>query len=126
MALDALQELVRVVIENRMRKPSRRYVGFGNQWQLRIRCECQRMALRTGLPPKKFFRLGYPQRDPFLRSENSRGCGHRLLRKISIWRPHAKLRGMVRDVLLKFLQKKRVNYGGSIVRGFLLKPRVKL
>ena len=71
MALDALQELVRIVIENCMRKPSRRYVGLCNRWQLRVGRKRQRMTLGAGLPPKKFLRLGYSQRDPFLRSENS-------------------------------------------------------
>ena len=84
------------------------------------------MTLRAGLPPKKFFRLGHSQRDPFLCSENSRGCGHRLLGKISIWRRHAKLRRMAGDVLLKFLKKECVNYGGGVVRDLLLKARVKL
>jgi len=109
-----------------MRKPSRRYVGLGNRWQLRVGRKRQRMTLRAGLPPNKFFRLGYPQRDPFLRSENSRRCSHRVLRKISIWLPHAKLRRMAGDVLLKFLKKERVNYGRSVVGDFLLKARVKL
>jgi hypothetical protein len=33
---------------------------------------------------------------------------------------------MARDVLLKFLKKERVNYGGGVVRDLLLKARVKL
>src|SRR5580704_5985531 len=109
-----------------MREPSRRNVGFGDQRQLRIRCERQGMTLRARFPPKKFFRLGNSQRDPFLCGENPRGCGHRLLGKISIWRRHAKLRRMAGDVLLKFLKKERVNYGGGVVRDLLLKARVKL
>ena len=84
------------------------------------------MALRAGLPPEQVFRFGHAGRHPFLLREKARGDRHGLLWKISIWSRHVKFCRVVRDVLLKLLKKERVNYGGSIVWGFLLKTRVEL
>ena len=125
MALDAFHKLVRVMIENRVREPSRRDIRFGNRGQGRVRRERHGVAFRTGLPPKQLFGFRHAHRDPFLRSEHSRGGSCRLLRKVSVRCRHAKLRRMARNVLLKLLKKKRMNYSGSVVRNLIRKARIK-
>ena len=54
---DAFQEFVRVVIEDRVLKPSLGDVGLCDGWKHGIYGEIERMALRARFPPEEFFRF---------------------------------------------------------------------
>lgn len=51
-AFDAFYEFVRIVIENRVLKPSLRDIGFRDDWQRRICREFQGVTLRARFPPQ--------------------------------------------------------------------------
>ena len=57
MTFDAFQEFVRVVIEDRVLKPSLGDVGLCDGWKRGIYSEIERMALRARFPPEEFFRF---------------------------------------------------------------------
>lgn len=57
MTFDAFQELVRIMIEYRVLKPSLGDIGFCDGWKPGVRSEVQRVALRTRFPPEEFFRF---------------------------------------------------------------------